>query len=344
MLHPLNGAKSMPMRALTLAALLSFFTVGLVTTCSCATDPVVAQRRAAIYYDLGVNQFRDQRYREAMSQFETALREFPEYAPAHAAMGLLYFSMQKYDQAIVSYKKALEYDPSLTDVYNNLGSVYLALERYDEAIPLFEKAAADLSYPTPYLAVQNLGWALYKTGRTKEGIRKIKDALLMNPRLCIAHRTLGLIHAERDDCRAALASFQDYAKICPAEQLAWSKVAEFEGRCGSESSATDAWAKCAEIDPSSEMGRTCATNGPCRDILDRAAGHEKRNDWAKVQAAYGEYVRVCPDKQEGYAKQGEAAIKAGDLTEARKALRQCESQNPKSPQGRECRALSDGLR
>ncbi len=233
-----------------------FVAVAAVAFSACV-DHAQQLRRAEIYYDLGVSHLQNQRFREAMAQFETALNEYPEYARAHAALALIYHSMGDLARAEASYKKAIEYDPKFTDAYNNLGSVYIDMDRCDEAIPLFQKATADLFYNTPYLAEHNLGWCYYKTGRTDLAIHHIRKALTINPKFCLAYRNLGTIYEDEKKCVPALDQYRKYAEYCPDEQLAHLQTGMMEAACGDVQNAVQSFAKCSDLDPKSETGLKC---------------------------------------------------------------------------------------
>jgi tetratricopeptide (TPR) repeat protein len=83
-----------------------------------------------------------QRYEEALSYVERALKINPEYAEAFLNKGNILAKLQKYDDAILAYKRTLSFRTRLFDAYLGCGNVFRELRRFDEAIAAYDKALA----------------------------------------------------------------------------------------------------------------------------------------------------------------------------------------------------------
>jgi TolB-like protein len=131
-------------------------TLGLATT---ATPHVAATNPEAYNsYLLGQHQLK-QRTRldieSAVGNFERALELDPDYAPAHAALGLSWYLLtaggatygtlqlsESMERALPHLERAMELDPELPEALGAYGLTLDARLRQDEALPYYEKALA----------------------------------------------------------------------------------------------------------------------------------------------------------------------------------------------------------
>jgi type IV pilus assembly protein PilF len=172
---------------------------------------------AKIHYDLGVSAMQNQRDPQtALKEMEIALKANPDMADAQNVMGLVYqFMLHRPDEAVVHYQAALAINPKFSECANSLGTAYIELGRYGEAKKMFEQVLADDLYPTPYIAQGNLGWALYKSGDTANGIAHLRIAVQLNPSYCQGYRSLGTIFYELGQLAEAEKEFTLYQGQCP---------------------------------------------------------------------------------------------------------------------------------
>ncbi len=165
-------------------------------------------------YNLGMVQYKQQKYQDAALFFQESLaegrscpgdfRDFYHNQELLDNIGLSYSGLHKYDSALLYYKKAIEYiDTNFMRfkkaenvyvmakavVYGNMGNVYMALHQYDTAIALLKKSI-DINLRKGYdnedalLEQVKLATLYYNTGK----IDDMKD-LLTN-----IHAELDTIH------------------------------------------------------------------------------------------------------------------------------------------------------
>jgi tetratricopeptide (TPR) repeat protein len=79
---------------------------------------------------------------DAIAQYEAALRIYPDYAQAHANLGLaLANSGGPLPEAIAEYEAALRIDPGLAEAHYNLGNALSQMPgRLPDAIAQYEAA------------------------------------------------------------------------------------------------------------------------------------------------------------------------------------------------------------
>jgi len=77
------------------------------------------------HYQLGVCYYHLDRFREALAEFETALKLSPKKSEVLNQIGLTYNAMRHYDKAEKAWTDALRIDPSFGLAHESLGLLYL---------------------------------------------------------------------------------------------------------------------------------------------------------------------------------------------------------------------------
>jgi TolB-like protein/lipoprotein NlpI len=128
----------------------------------------------------------------AIPNYERALELDPDYAPAHAGLGLAWYLLTASDgtygalpleeslaKGMPHIEKALHLDGELPEALGVMGLTLDARERYEEAIPYYEKALA----LNPSLTdVRNwYSQSLRELGRTEESLAQMEKAYEMDP-------------------------------------------------------------------------------------------------------------------------------------------------------------------
>jgi tetratricopeptide (TPR) repeat protein len=196
------------------------------------TDTVAKQPdNARAHNDLGNAYLALGRLPEATTEFQAALRIFPDYMDAHYNLGgILAKTPARWPEAISHLEAALQIDPDNAEAHNALGSVLMnfpdrlpeAMGHLNEAVrikPDFADAHNNLAIllagtvgglpdaiseyetalrlkPDFAMAHYNLATALSQTpGRQPDAIAEYEAALRLEPGLAQAHTNLGIILA-----------------------------------------------------------------------------------------------------------------------------------------------------
>lgn len=111
-------------------------------------------KQAEIANDRAIEYWKQNRFDDAITQWEEALRIDPQVAEIHHNLGNAYAHQKLPDKAIESLKQALSIDPTLVEAHNKLGCIFydqgnreMAISSWNEALnvdPDFREALHNL--------------------------------------------------------------------------------------------------------------------------------------------------------------------------------------------------------
>jgi type IV pilus assembly protein PilF len=241
-------------RIVILTLILQFSAGGLS---GCVDVQKVRNDKSEFHYKLANNFFYDKNIPSAIKELYEVLKHNPRHAHAHHLLGFIYFGRKDYVRALKHLQMSVTINPDYHEALNLLGSLYLALERWQDAIPYFEQLLNIPLYRTPYLAQNNLGWALYNLGRYKEAQRYLELSIFYKPKFCKGYNNLGRLHATTGATKLAIENFHKAVKYCPS----YVEPIYFLGRIYAALSVTDKarafFKRCYELKPESSFGRKC---------------------------------------------------------------------------------------
>ena len=168
-------------------------------------------------------QLQEERYRKLTA-------EFPDDERAHNLLGGFYFGQQKYPEAIAEYEKAIAINPSFSQPYNQMGYAQRFLGRYEEAEKSFKKYAELIpDDPNPYDSYAEL---LLKTGRFEESIAQYRKALAVDSHFVNSYVGIGVNETLLGQPEKARESFDKLGQVArnsgerraALAQTAWSWI------------------------------------------------------------------------------------------------------------------------
>jgi Tfp pilus assembly protein PilF len=186
--------------------------VVLAQLAGCATsvsEPEDLQwRKARVHYDIGLEHLSRGRTALAIRELLQAKQLEPGDAWMSLALAEAYRRKGRLEEAETHLQRALEIDSEFQAAELNLAALYIQAERYEEAIVLLEPLKDDPTFPAPWRACTNLGWALYKLGRHAEARRELELAIDYAPDYWPALLDLGILEAQEGHRLAALGFFE----------------------------------------------------------------------------------------------------------------------------------------
>jgi len=163
---------------------------------------------------------------------------------SHNAMGFVRRVQQRFDEAIIEYETVLRANPNMAFAHGELGWAYSFSGRYEQALPHFEESIR-LSPRDPQLFLGYFGiGTLYRDlGNLELAVEPLRRSIALNPGFSWPHLVLTatLVQLKRiDDARAALAA---YFRTNPAART----IAAVRANAVSNSSAQPAFFECLRL-------------------------------------------------------------------------------------------------
>jgi eukaryotic-like serine/threonine-protein kinase len=132
-------------------------------------EPGLAEAHTSYAYAL---QNYDWDWEGADRAYRRAIELRPSYATAHHWYGGFLMIQGRFEEALDHRKMAVAHDPLSPQIQASLGSPYLLAREYEKAIALFRHSLEmDPNYAQGHFA---LGWALFHSGATEEGIHHLE--------------------------------------------------------------------------------------------------------------------------------------------------------------------------
>ena len=150
----------------------------------CATTSPAQQadidRKARAHYELAMNHLREGRTGNAISELLMAQQMAPKDVWVDLALAEAYRLKQRDDEAEKHLLRALALQPNFHAAKLNLAALYIETDRFQPAIDLSQQLLNDPTFPVPWKALTNQGYAYYKLGRRTEARESLENAIQYN--------------------------------------------------------------------------------------------------------------------------------------------------------------------
>jgi tetratricopeptide (TPR) repeat protein len=156
------------------------------------------------------------RWGEAQEACQKALELDPDHAAAHNLLGILYSCVGDSRRAMVEYRRALEINPDYAAAHRNLGLEYEHKGKLEQAQAEYEKAVSLM--PENATGQCRLGALYVEVGRVEEGenlIAECERLTAINPEDPVAHNELGMVYFPQEKYPEALLEFQQAVQLDP---------------------------------------------------------------------------------------------------------------------------------
>jgi len=163
--------------------------------------------RAHAKRDLGLDYLSRGNTSMAIRELQQALELDPDNAEILLWLGEGYRRKQRLGEAQVFMERALALSPKSHLVRLNLSGLYIQLERYDDAIALANTLVGDVTYLSPWQALNNRGWAQLQNDQPEAAEASFREALDFHPRFWPATLNLGILASRQGQKRAAVEHF-----------------------------------------------------------------------------------------------------------------------------------------
>lgn len=142
---------------------------------------------AQAIYELGLIQYRQGNYAEAIKQFKEITKDDPNYVESLFYLGLANYKANDYGQAATIFEQMSESMPAL-EILSNAGAAWLAKGDNTKALGFLRRALANS--PNDPLYRFNYGYALWRNQQYAEATENLRAAIKLDPRDGEAHLVL----------------------------------------------------------------------------------------------------------------------------------------------------------
>lgn len=183
-----------------IAKALSALGLALPLLAGCATTSpetrAEQERKARGHYEMAMNHMREGRTGIAISELQNAERIDPSDPWTQLALGEAYRLKARDADAERHLKRALDLRPDFHAAKLNLAALYIGMERYEETIELSRQLLGDATFPVPWKALTNEGYAYYKLGRRAEAREALEKAVQYHENYWPALLDLAILEAD----------------------------------------------------------------------------------------------------------------------------------------------------
>ena len=184
---------------------------------------------------------------QAIKQLMDLVMDFPEFHPAHHALGLLLVQNGKLRAALPHFVQAMRLSQGTGLYHRNLGEVWRRLENLPDAIA--EGRRASQLMPSDPEAHYNLGLALADSGELEAAIESYRRGVALQPAHGRCWNNLGAALEKEGDPDAALGCYLKAVTIDPGHSEAQNNLAVLYSELGQIDAAILRLRTAIRIDP-----------------------------------------------------------------------------------------------
>ena len=237
--------------------------LALVGGLGCASTPDLQaefdqEKKARTHYNAGIEYMRQGKLAIGIRELQTAMQISPRDPWIHWAIAEAYRQKGRLDDSEHHLLTALEIRPDFQQGRLNLSALYVEMGRYEEAIVLADQLIDDPTFPVPWKALTNRGWAEYELGQRQNARESFEAALEYNEEHWRSFLALGILDEEAGDRIDALERFEQVIALEPgslAEAEANYRIGEIYISLGNRERAVQHLMAATAKEPSGQWGK-----------------------------------------------------------------------------------------
>lgn len=232
--------------------------------CATAPDPGLVsdnERRGRSHYGVAMNHMKEGRNGIAIRELQAAQALVPNDPWIDLSLAEAYRLKAKSAEAEQHLKRALQIRPDFHAAKLNLSALYIYTQRYDEAIQLSKELLDDATFPVPWKALTNQGYAYHRLGRNAEARAALEQALEYHQNFWPARLDIAILDETERRHLEALDGFEKVLALKPgpvAEAEAHYRTATIYMSLGNRAKALHHLTVASETRPNGEWGKRSA--------------------------------------------------------------------------------------
>ena len=179
----------------------------------------IFRKTAEQYFEEGSNFLMLGQLEEAVTSFDRAIADKPDFADAWNDRGIALSNLGRHEEAVTSFDRAIALKPDSALAWNNRGASLVELGRDEEALSSYDRAIS--LKPDFADAWRNRGIPLAYLGRHEEAVSSCDRAISLKPDFTDAWNNRGVSLGILDQRDKALASYEKTIAIDPDNTVAW---------------------------------------------------------------------------------------------------------------------------
>lgn len=166
------------------------------------------------YHNRGVQNLEKEAYKQAVGDFDTAIEINPAYLPSYLSRGMAYRNLRQYGEAMSDFEHCVEVDPKYAEAYYQMGFTSFKRRLYKKAIPDL-KTAIELE-PQNTTFIFKLADTYYHLGEYATAVSHFDKLLEIDANDCWAHYWRAHSLATLGKATLAIGSFEKFLAIVPS--------------------------------------------------------------------------------------------------------------------------------
>lgn len=216
------------------------------------------ERRARAHYAVAVNHMKEGRTALAIRELLMALDLDATDPWIHLSLAEAYRLKGKPEDSEKHLVEALRLDPAFQPALLNLSALYTQMGRHEDAVARSRLLLDDPTFPVPWKALGNMGWAQYRLGRKDEARQSFEHALDYHDDFPPAVLGLAVLEADAGHKLEAMERLEKLIETDPGPLVraeANYRIAEIYVSLGNRERAMHHLVAATEQKPSGEWGR-----------------------------------------------------------------------------------------
>jgi len=167
--------------------------------------------KAEEHYEAGLKLESEGELREAIAEYDEAIRLEPYLAPAYNNRGNAYARLGQLERALPDYSEAIRLDPYYGLAYSNRGIAYVNLGKFELAIQDLDEAIR--LEPNLAKIYNNRGTAYTRLGQLERAVQDYDEAIRLDPQYALAYTNRGIDYSRLGQFQRAIENYDEAIRL-----------------------------------------------------------------------------------------------------------------------------------